>query len=182
MELSGDEKRIQALFSDLSREDQGCTPRFEKLWLRAETNVRVPALISMRLVTAFAAVVVFAAVGLVATASWYRSDESAQAVNVPAQNIPSTSVPGVIKPEQLLSSDSMTLRSDRRRRSIRRRQIERVVTPEVVTFSNWQSPTSAFLQSPTASAFAALPQLNQSAQELEMFLPKNHESIKESNQ
>lgn len=181
MELSGDEKRIQALFSDLSLEDQSCAPRFEKLWLRAETNTRVPALVTMRAVAVFLAVVL-AAVSLLAASSWYASSESQYVVNVPPQDIPSTSLPTVTKPEQLLSSDSRTLRSNRQRRRVRPRQIERVALPEVVTLSNWESPTSTFLQSPTASAFAALPQLNQSARDLEMFLPKNNEVIKESKQ
>ena len=178
MEFGGDEKRIQALFSELSREDQSRTPRFEKLWLRAQTNTRVPALISIRSVTVFAAVVVFAAVCLVATSSWYGS----AAVNVLPLDIPIASVPRVMKPEQLLSSNSKTLRSDRQRRPVRRKQTERATTREVVTLSTWQSPTTVFLQSPTATALTTLPQLDQSARELENFLPKNNELIKESNQ
>ena len=169
MEFGGDEKRIQALFSELSREDQSRTPRFETLWLRTETNARVPVLMSMRSVTVFATVVVFAAVCLFATSSWYGSSD----VNVPPQEIQTASVPRVMKPEQLVSSDSKTSRNDRQRRPVRRKQIERLTTHEVVTLSNWQSPTTVFLQSPTASALTALPQLDQSARELEKFLPKN---------
>ena len=182
MELAGDEKRIRALFSDLALEDQSRVPHFEELWARAETNVRLPVLISMRRVIVFAAVVVFAAVCLVATSSWYAASESEQSLIVPPQNIPTTSVSRVVKSEQPLSADTKTLGANRRRRPLRHRQTERITTDEVVALSNWQSPTSAFLQSPTAFALSLLPQLDQSARDLESFLPKNNAVIKESNQ
>ena len=182
MELAGDEKRIQALFSELALEDQSRAPRFEKLWARAETNVRVPVLISMRSVVVFATVVIFAAVCLVATSSWYAATESEQSLVVPRQDIPTTSVAPVIKHEQLVTADSRTLRTATRRKPLRRRQSERITTEEVVALSNWQSPTSVFLQAPTTLALSSLPQLNQSARDLESFLPKNNEVIKESKQ
>ena len=34
MQLAGPEKRIQALFSELSLEDRTHVPRFEQLWTR----------------------------------------------------------------------------------------------------------------------------------------------------
>ena len=176
MELSGDEKRIQALFSELSLEDQRHTPRFEKLWLRAYANTRVPALVIRRSVVAITAVVVLAVCLLVAS-SWYRSSQSQHALNIPAQTIPTTSVPTVKEPEKFLSADTKNVRPARRRKVVRQRQTE----PEVAALSNWQSPTNIFLNSPIASALSSLPQLNQSARDLETFLPKN-EVIKESNQ
>ena len=43
MELGGTEKRIQALFSELSLEDRTHVPRFEQLWtLRVEKTGRAP--------------------------------------------------------------------------------------------------------------------------------------------
>jgi len=48
--------------------------------------------------------------------------------------------------------------------------------------SSWQSPTSSLLQAPTGFALNTLPQLNQSAEELKQFLPKNNDATKESNQ
>lgn len=182
MESAGDEKRIRALFSDLALEDQRQVPRFEKLWARAETNARGPLLISMRSVTVSGAVVVFAALCLVATASWYASSDSEQSLNVPPQNIPTTSVRPIMKSEQHLSAGSKIVRTNHERRPLRRRQTERIATDEVVALSNWQSPTSAFLEAPTAFALSSLPQLNQSARDLESFLPKNSEVIKESKQ
>lgn len=176
MELSGDEKRIQALFSELSLEDQCFVPRFEKLWLRAETTARVPAMGIMRPVAVIVTVIVLAAIGLIAASSWYRSSQSQDLANIPAQTIPVTLVP---RPEQFLTAERKT---SPRRRLLRRRQTERVTTEASTTLANWQSPTNIFLQSPTALAMSSLPQLNQSAQDLEKFLPKNSETMKESKQ
>ena len=176
MELSGDEKRIQALFSELLLEDQSLVPRFEKLWLRAETTARVTAIGIMRPVAVIVTVIVLTAVGLIAASSWSRSSQPQHLVNIPAQTIPVTSVP---RPEQFLSAERKTFP---RRRLVRQRQTKRVTTEESTTLANWQSPTSLFLQSPTTLALSSLPQLNQSARDLELFLPKNKETTKESKQ
>ena len=172
MELSGDEKRIQALFSELSLEDQPVMPRFEKLWLRAETNARVPSMGILRPVAMIAAVVVLAFVSLLSIASWYTSSDSQYAINIPSQTIPTMSVPRI---EKLLSAEPKISHTAPRRRPVPQRQIERVATQESATLSNWQSPTNIFLQSPTASTLRSLPQLDQSARDLEQFLPKNDE-------
>ena len=174
MELSGDEKRIQALFSELSLEEERLVPRFEKLWLRAETNAHVPAAGIMRAV--IVTVIVLTAVGLIAASSWYRS--STHLVNIPPQAIPTA--PRIKEPEKLFSANSKPSPTRRLRRPIR--QTGRITTQESTTLANWQSPTNIFLQSPTAIALSSLPQLNQSARELEMFLPKNNEMMKESKQ
>jgi len=179
MELSGDEKRIQALFSELSFENRSRTPRFEKLWGRAEIHARVPAPFVRRSVPVIVAVVIVAAVGLLAGRSWHRASGSENAVNIPAQIIPSTSQPRVT---ELLSADSKNLRTVRPRRLVRQRQNERAAIREAEMLSNWQSPTNILLNAPTASVLSSLPQFNQSAQALEQFLPKNNEVIKESNQ
>jgi len=174
MELSGDEKRIQALFSELSLEEQSLVPRFEKLWPRAETTARVPARGIMRPAPVIVTVIVLTAVASIAASSWYRS--STHLVNIPPQTI--STAPRVKEPERLLSANSKNSPTRRLRRAIRPRQTERVTT----TLANWQSPTNIFLQSPTAIALSSLPQLNQSAQDLEKFLPKNSETMKESKQ
>jgi hypothetical protein len=179
MELSGDEKRIQALFSELSLEEQSLVPRFEKLWLRAEGNAGVPAPGIMRPVAVIVTLIVLAAVGLMAASLSYRSSQSQHLVNIPPQTIPTTSVPRVEAPDRFLSAEEKTYR---RRRLSRPRQRERVTAEESTTLANWQSPTNLFLQSPTAFALSSLPQLNQSARDLEMFLPKNNETMKESKQ
>jgi hypothetical protein len=178
MESIGDEKRIQALFSELSLEDQSRGPRFEKLWMRAGVNPPVPASLVRRFVPVFVALVVFAMVGLLATRSW--TTVSQHAVNIPPQVIPATSDASVRRPEQLLAAASKG--PVRPRKLIRPRQTGGLTIRQAAMISNWQSPTNILLMSPAVSVLNSLPQLNQSAQELEQFLPKNKEAMKESKQ
>jgi len=171
MEFSGDEKRIQALFSELSLENQTRTPRFEKLWLRAEAKTSAPAPLAMRFV--LAAILIIAVMSLVAVRLWLNSSQSQYTANIPQQIIPTTSVPRV--QQQLLSNVSNN--AVRPRRFVRR-QPERTAIRQAAMLSNWQSPTNILLNTPTVSFLSSLPQLNQSAKDLEQFLPK----IKESKQ
>jgi len=180
MESVGDEKRIQALFSEQAFEDQSLAPRFEKLW-RTESNARRPVLVTMRPVAVMIVVAVLAGVSLLAASSWYRSSQYQQVANLPPQTIAITSVTPTKDPDNLLSADPKTLHKERRRRLVRQRQIERIATQESAMLSNWQSPTSIFLEAPTAMALSSLPQLNQSARDLETFLT-NNEMTKESKQ
>ena len=176
MKFSGDEKRIQALFSELSLADQNRTPRFEKLWLGAEANAPAPAPLVTRFVL-MATVVIFV-MSFVAARSWLSSSQSQYAANIPPQIIPTTSEPRVQHSE--LSTVSKDLVRPRR---LARRQIERTAISQAAMLSNWQSPTNILLSSPTVSVLSSLPQLNQSARDLEQFLPKkNNELIKESTQ
>lgn len=176
MEFSGDEKRIQALFSELSLENQTRTPRFEKLWLCAEANTPTPAPLVTRFV--LVAIVVIIAISVVAARAWFNPSQSQQAANIPPQIIPTTSQPRVQHSELSIASKDVV-----HPRRFARRQTERAAINQAAMLSNWQSPTSVLLNSPTVSVLSSLPQLNQSARDLEQFLPKkNNEVIKESKQ
>ena len=177
MEFSGDEKRIQALFSELSLENQTRTPRFENLWQRAEANAPVRAPLVTRFV--LVAIVFIVAMSLVAARSWLSFSQTEHTANIPVQIIPTTSAPRVQQPEQLLSVASKDLVRPRR---LIHRQTERTAIRQAEMLSNWQSPTNILLNSPAVSVLSSLPQLNQSAKDLEQFLPKNNEVIKESKQ
>jgi len=180
MEFSGDEKRIQALFSELSLEDQSHAPRFERLWRQAETSVTVPLVRRWALV--FVTAVILVAAVFVTTWSWYRVSPSEHAANIPPQTIPTTSESRVMQPAQLLSVNSKELRIVRPRRVVHPRQNANAAIRQAELISQWQSPTSTLLNSPTASFLSSLPQLTSSARDLEQFLPKNNEVIKESKQ
>ena len=178
MEFSGDEKKIQALFSELALDDQSHVPRFEKLWLRATTTATVPATLVTRMAIVTAAIL--AGVCLIAIWSWYRSSQSEQVANIPPQSIPGSRV---TPPEQQFPSiNAKDLRPLRPRRPLRQRQTERAAIRQAAVLSNWQSPTNILLNSPTASVLSSLPKLNQSARDLEQFLPKNNDVMKESKQ
>jgi hypothetical protein len=164
------------LFSELSLEDQNRTPRFEKLWLRAEANAPAPAPLVTRFV--LVATVVIFVMSFVAARAWLSSSQSQYAAHIPPQIIPTTSEPRVQHSELSTVSKDVV-----RPRRLTRRQIERTAISQAAMLSNWQSPTSILLNSPTVSVLNSLPQLNQSARDLEQFLPKkNNELIKESKQ
>ena len=177
MEFSGDEKRIQALFSELALDDQSHAPRFEKMWLRATTTTSARTTLGARFAMVTAAIL--ACVCLIAIWSWSRSSQFEEVANIPPQGIPESSVR---QPEQFVSSNSKETRRVRPRRRVRERQIERAAVREAAVLSKWQSPTNILLNSPTATLLSSLPQLNQSVRDLEQFLPKNNDVMKESKQ
>ena len=161
MELGGTEKRIQALFSELSLEDRRRVPRFEELWTQTTTR---PAPVFRRLVMTAAVVVVVAATSF---ALWSR--QSQVALNIAPLEIPMPQLASIVeqaRPQQ----------PPRQKRTVQQRRTDRVVFSEAALLSRWQSPTQNFMQSPSSVSFNSLPQLNQSEKDLESFLPK-----KESN-
>jgi hypothetical protein len=174
MEFTGDEKKIQALFSELSLEQLSRTPAFAKLWTRAGTTApaRRPLVTKSALAVVTAAILV--AIALIAT--WSRSAQSENAASIPQQIIPARS-----ETRPLLSADSRTVRPVHPRK-VRHRQIEPAQIREAAVLANWQSPTNILLNSPAASFLSSLPQLNQSARDLEQFLPKNNDAMKELKQ
>lgn len=182
MELRGDEKRIRALFSELSLDDQSRAPVFGHLWTRAEaTRPATNSVFNAPLAVIMIAVIAVAfSVGL-----WWRSKpaqpRSQQTAQIASQEthelqIPSTHV--AVKPVSVITPKKT--RPPRQKTLARHRQTERALIHEAAMLSSWQSPTDIFMQTSAGFVLQSLPQLNQSAKELERFLPKNIE--KESNQ
>jgi hypothetical protein len=181
MESGGNEKRIQAFFSELSLEDQISVPQFGQLWSRAQeiktTRVRgfggpFAVMISIFVTVAACSLAVW---------SWYRLSASPapkivvhlpQVTPVAALNTSVKLVP-VSQPEKV--------QPQRQKNIARRRQVDHTITTQAVLLSSWQSPTQSFMASPTGIDLTSLPQLNQSVKDLESFLPKNNEIMKESN-
>jgi len=184
MELRGDEKRIRALFSELSLDDQSRTPGFDHLWTRAEaagpprTSVfnRPPAVIVIALTA------VAFAIGL-----WWRSkpapSQSQAAVQVASQETYEPPVSSThVSVKRAVVSGPRTTRPPRRKTLARHRQTERALTHEAAMLSSWQSPTEILMETTAGFVLKSLPPLNQSVKDLELFLPKNVETTKESNQ
>ena len=159
MELDGTEKRIQALFSELSLEDRTRLPRFEKLW----TETTSPAPVFRRSWAVAAALVVIAASSF---ALWSRKSQT-------VLNIAPVAIPTPASPQLASIVQPTRPQQPHRKKTVRQRS----VLSEAALLSRWQSPTQNFMQSPSSVSFNSLPQLNQSAKDLESFLPK-----KESNQ
>jgi hypothetical protein len=159
MELDGTEKRIQALFSELSLEDCSRVPRFEKLW-------RQPASPARRFRTSFAVTaVVVVVVAAVSLALWSKQSQ----LNIAPLEIPTPQLALIVQQPQP--------QQPRQKKIVRPRQPDRHIFSEAALLSRWQSPTQNFMQSPSRVSFNSLPQLDQSAKDLKSFLPR-----KESNQ
>lgn len=182
MELGGDEKRIQALFSELSLEQQSRVPQFGHLWTRAEQSASRRAVAPLRektfsrTVAVSMSLLVTAAACLLAVWTWY---ESTPTPNIVIQLPPSITVEAPYTPSPVKQSDNIEPR--RQKHIARRRQVDRSIATEAALLSSWQSPTQRFMASPTDLALGSLPALNQSVKDLESFLSKNSEIMKESN-
>jgi hypothetical protein len=160
MELAGAEKRIQALYSELALADRSRMPRFERVWTRAEAMS--PAPVFKRALVLTTALVVIA--GAFSSALWSRYN-SQIALNIAPVEIATAPLP---QPGQL----SRASQPSRHRRTLRQRPVANPDITQAELLSSWQSPTQSFLESPSSTAFNSLPQLNQSAKDLESFLPK----------
>jgi len=184
MELAGDEKRIQALFSELSLADRKHTPEFQKLWRAGEVTRTVSH--SSKPLVVIAAMLLIVVAGLVAAWIRYASLQTpteGNAQNLTPQTISLPTAPRAQKPDKLASVRRPSRSRPHRQRSlVHQKQTERTLEQRAAMLASWQSPTSKFLASPTGSFFNSLPQLNQSVKDLESFLPKNNEPLKESNQ
>src|SRR5262249_659625 len=127
MELAGTEKRIQALFSELSLADCSQAPRFEHLWTRAEaTN---PAPLFKRALVLTTAVVVIASAFSFAVWSKYNSQSVANIVPV---EIATAALPQI---GQLPQAPQVS----HKRRTFHRRPTASPEITEAALLSQWQS-------------------------------------------
>jgi hypothetical protein len=171
MELGGDEKRIQALFFELSLADQSRVPQFGRLWTCAQAKQKS---VSIRgPVAVLVSLLVTAAACSLAVWTWYISTRPSP--NIVIQLPQSFDTPSPVKLQQA------TGQPRRSKRVTRRPQLDRRIVTEAALLSSWQSPTQQFMASPTALALGSLPPLTQSVKDLESFLSKNSEIMKESN-
>ena len=177
MELGGDEKRIQALFSELSLADQGCVPQFGHLWARATAKKETAAGSLGRPVAVLVSLLVTAGACSLAVWTWYLST---QTPNIVVQLPPPVTSEARYTPSRE-KLQPVKIETRRPRQITRRRQVDRSIATDAALLSSWRSPTQQFMASPTDLALGSLPSLNQSVKDLESFLSKNSEIMKESN-
>jgi len=155
MKLVGDEKRIQALFRELRLEDQQVVPGFESVWNCARVAER-------RAAPRASLVALTSAVIVLCTFLVWSSVRSSE--------IPPQEVAGMIPPATPISVNSLEPSSHRK---FARRKKAKPITGDALALSTWKSPTAIFMESPSGSEINSLPQLNQAAKELQLFLPNN---------
>ena len=178
MELSGEEKKLQALFSELKTAEEQTTPHFGAMWNRAQSAPRrIPAFNP-----AFVAATILLVFGVVAFAVWSRysrATSSRQPVFASAPQNPSTSAGAdaaapttetpapkpknaiIVSRRNKVTSQHMAMLA----------AVNRKLEKDAKSIANWTSPTSALLESPSDEIFSSLPELNQSATQLKSFLP-----------
>jgi hypothetical protein len=181
MELVGEQKRIQALFSELRLADEQTVPRFAAVWNRAQARTVRPArAFNLSFVAATALLICV----LVSLALWSKYSQGNAPQSAAAGT--GTATPAV-RPVQVVGnaeanppvSGEKQLRTHSKSRAKRLAAQRRAVmlavnlkaAREGKAISNWQSPTSALLKSQNDELLKSLPQLSESADELKSFLP-----------
>jgi hypothetical protein len=179
MELSGEEKKLQALFSELKSADEATAPRFARLWNHATPGTRRGFVFNPALVTAMALL----GCAVVSFALWSRYRPQVQ--TPPVARVETPAVPNMPKPtvsptvDTAAASATNPLKENtivrRKPTTVRRNSIQlatnRKLTQDAKAITDWESPTSALLTSPSDSLFSSLPQLNENANGLRSFLP-----------
>ena len=182
MELSGEEKKLQALFSELKAGDEETAPRFARVWNRARPEAGRVFVFNPALIAATALLVL----GVVSLAVWtrYRQETRTQeVVRVETPAAPNTPHP-IVSPTVETGAAGTAVPSKeiatapRNRTTVRRNSVQlavarsnRKLTRDAKAITDWESPTSALLSSPSDELFTSLPQLNENANGLQSFLP-----------
>jgi len=176
MELAGEEKRIQALFSELRLADEETTPSFAGVWNRAQSRTQRDLNLSF---VAATALLVCALVSLVWWSKhWQRSSD---VVATFPQGFATAPVKVVIENEKVNLAKPVPKGDNRGAKSLalklasRREALlvaaNRRLTRVAKTIASWQSPTARLLDSQSDELLKSLPQLNQTVEELKSFLP-----------
>ena len=180
MELVGDEKKIQALFSELRLADERVMPGFATVLGHARArNVRPLRAFNLSFALA-TALLICALVSLALLSSWWQRNQ--QLVIAVLDVPPVVSVlPGLndvtvepspfplAAPRDKSNERAQALRLAARRRAELAQQ--RTEIRAATAISSWQSPTATLLSSQNDVLLNSLPQLNESVKDLKSFLP-----------
>jgi hypothetical protein len=178
MELSGEEKKLQALFSELKAAEEQATPHFGATWNRAQLAPRRLRAFN----SAFVAGTSLLVFGVAAFAILSRYPRTASAPQpAVAEARPSPAIAAAVEPSPAAVKDTpvprrkSTVIAARRSRTAHQRNAmiaaNRKLQKNAKSIANWTSPTSTWLESPSDEMFSSLPELNQSATQLKSFLP-----------
>jgi hypothetical protein len=179
MKLSGEENKLQALFSELKAAEEETAPRFATIWNRAALKPRRVRSFNPALVAA-SALVVCAVLSLAVWLRYRQQAQPTQLAHVETPVAPHTELPSVpprvaevATPTAPRSKESIVRR--RNRPALRHNGPEvatnRKLTQEAKAISDWSSPTSTLMSSPSDSLFSSLPQLNENSNGLQSYLP-----------
>jgi len=178
MELSGEEKKLQALFSELKAADEQTAPHFGATWNRSQSAPRKTRVFNPVFVAA-TLLLVFGVVAFVVWSRYSRTVTSPQEIIATAPQNPGTTKVAEAPPAP--TKETSEPRPKNRAVVARRTKVNtqhnamlaanRQLEKDAKSIANWTSPTSALLESPSDEIFSSLPELNQSATQLKSFLP-----------
>lgn len=181
MELVGEEKRIQALFSEARLVDEQTTPSFVGVWNRAQAKTNRP---QRAFNLSFVAVTALLVCALVSLAWWVSRSQQGEALvaGLPtiANDAPKSVVPIAVQPGKRPVVQSVNpMRSSNNSRALKstvRRQVMTVAANQKTlldakAIEDWQSPTATLLDSSSDALLKSVPKLNQTVDDLKSFLP-----------
>jgi hypothetical protein len=177
MELVGEEKRIQALFSEVRFADEQTTPSFAGVWNRARArNLRPRRAFNLSFVAA-TALLICALVSLAWWSTRWQRNSEVIAIAPPAPVVSPANIP-VDKPK--VASPLVRLATFKRSSpairlsTLRETSLlaaNRRATHDAKAIASWKSPTATLLDSPSEGLLKSLPQMNQTVDEMKSFLP-----------
>jgi hypothetical protein len=185
MEMVGEEKRIQALFSEVRLADAQTTPSFARVWNRAQAKtVRTQRAFKLSFVAA-TALLVCALVSLALWSSRWQPNRIAIApVTGPVVVNPVTGTVAVndkggnnhvTAPKVLPKRGASYSKSNAIKFAARREAVlvaaNKKAASEAKAIASWESPTATLLDSQSDGLLKSLPHLNQTVDELKSFLP-----------
>lgn len=182
MELAGEEKRIQALFSEARLADGQSTPSFAGVWNRAQAKAYRPRKAFNLAFVAATALLVCALVSLAWWSTrWQKSPEviaSVAPVTVPATLAvanPDADQKNVNPrgplPKHFASNSKLKALKLAARREAILVAANKQAARDAKVITSWQSPTATLLDSPSDDLLKSLPQMNQTVNEMKSFLP-----------
>jgi hypothetical protein len=185
MEITGDDKRIRALFSEARFVDERGAPSFASTWHRAGSRARKPRR-AFKLSFVTAAALLIMTLGYLAV--WSKLSQPNRQVNNPVAATSARSLSN--QPQTDGKSDIATaalkkpLVRPAQVRSVAEKHAamlarNRKAAEEAKQIASWTSPTASLLSSSSDDLFKSLPQLNENATDLKSFLP-NRSSNKEN--
>ncbi len=158
MELVGEEKKIQTLFSELRLADNQTLPSFSATWSRAqERGLRPRRVFNLPFAVATALLIC----ALVSLAWWSTRWQHTQQPNVVAIT-PSGVVPDLKPSEVVPAGGKIPAPSG---------SLLAAAKKQATAISSWRSPTATLLSSANDDLLKSLPQLNESTNDLKSFLP-----------
>ena len=178
MQLSGEEKKLRALFSELKAADDQVAPHFARTWTRAQNTPRRIRVFNPAFVAAMM-LLVFGVAGFAVWSRYSRVTSEPRPATVVSVLPPSVNVPEHVPTTATGSQEtgpSVRRATSRTNNAATRRQAmlaaaNRKLQKDAKSIANWTSPTSALLESPSDEIFSSLPEFNQSATQLKSFLP-----------